>query len=126
MTSKQNGSIKCIQCALVCHTDDCVGQMHSCENNKPFPEEEAFKCIQPKENQFIKLGIIEECRQSCGKNEVSTGCHCKVDRKCVCPKYTHYEDSTGDCWKCSSCLENTKLVGQHKCLDQPLHVVIIF
>ena len=119
-----NGYIRCIPCLIVCQTDDCVAQMHPCENNKPFPEEEAYKCVEPKDGQFIKLGIIETCREMCKKNEVSSGCHCKTNRKCVCPKDTHYKDSVGRCWKCSRCTKDNMIkVGRHTCLGRPLYEV---
>ena len=122
--SSPTGIIRCIPCRRTCEEQDCYAQKHQCENYEPFPEEEADKCIEPKENEFIDNGIIEVCRQSCGRNQITSGCHCKADRKCFCPIYTHYEDNIGNCWKCSPCTEkNTTKVRQNFCVGKPRNEV---
>ena len=48
--SSPAGTIRCIPCYRTCQEEDCHSQQHQCENYKPFPQEEAYQCVEPKEN----------------------------------------------------------------------------
>ena len=114
------GTIKCIACerkgTLSCEKD-CQGRKHHCENEKPFPEHEAYICQEPGKNHFVKGGVIESCLEKCGRYEVSGGCYCTLNRACVCPKDTHYMDVANKCWKCSDCndINSKKRVPDNQC-----------
>ena len=127
------GVVNCLSCQnpkdkLFNCLGECQGRLHSSDNEVPFPEGEAYECAKPKsQEEFIKHGVIEHCKK-CGKNEVPSGCHCDKNRECVCPAATHYVDSTGDCWKCSKCIdENSQKVRPGFCTENsPKMVRLVF
>ena len=111
-----NGIIKCVMC-ITCPPNDCTARKHRCNNEIPFPEEEAHDCVRANKEQYIKFGDLETCRKesSCGKNEIPTECTCYENRRCHCPLSDHYRNNVHECKKCGKCsLKNPRRV-QKKC-----------